>query len=180
MSVSEAILYSSSDLCVGDSESAKAVFLDSVLRDGDNTTSTGSDSTSLRRVLPLCSLMCPVTICYGDKRHYIVCVSGACDPIVLENAEAVEQLTKQMCSDGEDAGETMTWITMHLPFHLLQVIDNRCSFSFVCLSKNQSLFCRPVESQTGARGIPFTGPHAGCRTSEPNILYHCIFEFILV
>jgi len=109
--------------CTGDSEFVKAVFLDSVLRGaGHNATANASDPTSLRRVLPPCSLLCPVTVCYGDKEHYVVCVSGSCDPVVLENAEAVEQLTKQMCTDSEDVGEAMTWITMHLPSHLLQVI----------------------------------------------------------
>jgi len=97
------------------------VFLEAVLRGGDNTTSNASDLLSLRRVLPLCSLLCPVTICYGDKQHYVVCVSSACDPIVLENAEAVEQLTKQMRAENEDMSETMTWITMNLPSDLLQV-----------------------------------------------------------
>ena len=113
----------------GDSEFVKAVFLDSVLKDGDNATSNASDMTSLRRVLPLCSLLCPVTICYGDKQHYVVCVSGARDPVVLENVEAVEQLTKQISTDNDIVGETMTWITMHLPSHLLQVTT---SF-FLCL-----------------------------------------------
>jgi len=99
------------------------VFLDSVLRAGDDSTSTGGDLTSLRRVLPLCSPLCPVTICHADKQHYVVCVSDAYDPVVLENAEAVEQLTKEMCrSDSEDVTKTMTWITMHLPSRLLQVI----------------------------------------------------------
>ena len=97
------------------------MFLEAVLRGGDNTTSNASDLLSLRRVLPLCSLLCPVTICYGDKQHYVVCVSSACDPIVLENAEAVEQLTKQMRAENEDMSETMTWITMNLPSDLLQV-----------------------------------------------------------
>ena len=98
------------------------MFLDSVLRAGDDASSNAGDLTSLRRVLPLCSPLCPVTICHGDKQHYVVCVSDACDPVVLENAEAVEQLTKEMCrSDSEEVGKTMTWITMHLPSSLLQV-----------------------------------------------------------
>jgi len=106
--------------CTGDSEYAKAVFLDSVLRAGDDST---LNSTSLQRVLPLCSPICPVNICYGDKQHYVVRVSGARDPVVLENEEAVEQMTKQICTatDSECIGRTMTWITIHLPFHLLQV-----------------------------------------------------------
>ena len=99
------------------------MFLESVLRAGDDVTSTGGDWTSLRRVLPLCCSLCPVTICHADKQHYVVCVSDACDPVVLENAEAVEQLTKEMCRpDSEDVAKMMTWVTMHLPSRLLQVI----------------------------------------------------------
>jgi len=105
----------------GDSERAKAVFLEAVLRGDDTETSNASDLSSLRRVLPLCSLLCPVTICYGEKQHYVICMSSTCDPLVLENAEAVVQLTKQIHTDSEDVGETMTWIAMHLPSDFLQV-----------------------------------------------------------
>ena len=92
-------------------------------------------------MLPLCSLLCPVTICHGDKQHYVVCVSSACDPIVLENAEAVEQLTKQMYTDSEDVGETITWITMHLPSDFLQVFSLYHSSSFMrYLTKNAAQF----------------------------------------
>ena len=113
---------------VGDSERAKAVFLDALLRLGENTSSEAVDRlSSLRRVLPLCSRQCPVTICHGSKQHYVVCAPGASDPIVLENAEAVEQLTKQMFIDGEQVDEKLSWMTVHVASQLLQVKTLFCT-----------------------------------------------------
>jgi len=109
-------------VCIGDSDCAKAVFLGGILRYGDNcsrSAETETDISSLRLVLSLCSAVCPVTISHGDKQHYVVRVPGTCDPVVLENAEAVKQLVKLMSVDND---ELMSWITVHLPSDLLRVI----------------------------------------------------------
>jgi len=124
--------------CAGDSDHAKAVFLEAVLRGGNTPTSDGCSELSLRRVLARCSRHCPVTVCHGDKQHYVVCVAGNCDPVVLENADAVEQLTAQMCTDSEVVDEPLSWLTVHLPSDLLTVtrlLDRPfCERSILCFA----------------------------------------------
>ena len=119
---------------VGDSEMIKAAFVDFLLGEPSDV--------DLRNVLTQCLAHSPVAVCHGERTHYVVCLEALCDPVVLENWQAVEELIKTTSSG-------VSWITIHLPSEMLKVANatiytfaqfftvNSASFSQKCRKLKQ-------------------------------------------